>query len=128
MLLLLSGTLADAQQAPQPTATPIAVPTLPPTPNPITQAIVNAAVGVVKDIIQRNHENAANSVSGTVSYFRRFDMQVKNGSNSYRSVHLHQGTVINPRGATPSEGRYVDVSGVGQPDGSINADVITVHQ
>jgi len=116
---------AGAQAAPAPTPSPIVVPTLPPT-DATTQAIIRAASGVLGDIITRNRLNAANTTRGTVSYFRRFDMQVQTGTNSYRSVRLHPGTVINPRGATPGTGTTVDVSGRGEPDGSLDADTITV--
>ena len=55
-------------------------------------------------------------------------MQVQCGNNCYRTVRLHQGTVINPRGATPSQGRYVDVNGRTAADGALEADTITVQQ
>jgi hypothetical protein len=116
---------ASAQSAPAPTPSPIVVPTLPPT-DPTTQAIIRAAAGVIIDSISRNRLNAANSTHGTVSYFKRFDMQVQTGPNAYRNVRLRAGTVINPRGATPGAGTAVDVSGRGAPDGSLDADTITV--
>jgi hypothetical protein len=106
--------------------TPIAVPTLPPnTPN---AGIIQTIIGVGAQILQREAANNRNNARGTVSYFKRFDMQVQCGTNCYRNVHLHQGTVINPRGATPSVGRYVDVNGRANSDGSIEADTITVQQ
>jgi len=116
---------AVAQSAPAATPSPIVVPTLPPT-DATTQAIIRAAAGVLDDIVTRNRLNAANTTRGTVSFFRRFDMQVQTGSNQYRSVRLHSGTVINPRGATPAVGTQVDVSGRGGPDGALDADTITV--
>jgi hypothetical protein len=112
--------------APVPTPSPIVVPTLPPA-NATTQAIIRAASALVDDIITRNRLNAANTTHGTVSYFRHFDLQVQTGANSYRDVHLHPGTVINPRGATPASGTVVDVDGRGAPDGSLDADTITVR-
>jgi len=41
---------------------------------------------------------------------------------------LHQGTVINPRGATIANGQRVNVRGLAQSDGSLNADEITIVQ
>jgi hypothetical protein len=116
---------AGAQSAPAPAPAPIVVPTLAPA-DATTQAIVRAAAGIVTSIIERNRLNAANATGGTVTYFRRFDMQVQTGPNAYRSVHLHPGTVINPRGATPAAGVSVAVSGRGAPDGTLDADTITV--
>jgi hypothetical protein len=129
LLVLCLGTAllgrAGAQAAPAPTPSPIVVPTLPPT-DETTQTIIRAASGLLSDIIARNRLNAANTTRGTVSYFRHFDLQVQTGTNSYRSVRLHQGTVINPRGATPGPGTTVDISGRGAPDGALDADSITV--
>ncbi len=122
-LLVSAG--AAAQSVPAPNPTPIVVPTLPPA-DATTQAIVRAAAAVVNDIITRNRLNAANTTHGTVSYFRRYDLQVRTGANSYRNVRLHPGTVIDPRGATPATGTVVDVSGHGEADGSLSADAITV--
>jgi hypothetical protein len=47
--------------------------------------------------------------------------------DKYRDVHLHQGTVINPRGWTIQPGQQVDVYGHPNSDGSLEADSITVH-
>ncbi len=122
------GVALDGAAAAQPTQSPpIVVPTLPPT-DPATQAIIRAAADVLIDVINRNRQNAANSTRGTVSYFRRYDMQVRTGANGYRNVRLHVGTVINPRGATPGNGTAVEVSGRGAPDGSLDADTITVFR
>lgn len=116
---------ANAQSTPLPVPTPIVVPTLPPA-DPTTQLIIRAAAGVLSDAIARNRSIAANTTRGTVTYFRRFDMQVQIGNNAYRNVRLHPGTVINPRGATPGTGTAVDVSGRGAADGTLDADTITV--
>ncbi|MDP9110958.1 MAG: hypothetical protein M3M96_04945, partial [Candidatus Eremiobacteraeota bacterium] len=67
-----------------------------------------------------------NHVKGTVTYFRRFDVQIRMPLNQYKAVHLHQGTIINPRGATISEGSTIDVVGRANSDGSIDADAITI--
>ncbi|MDQ6943865.1 MAG: hypothetical protein M3169_15295 [Candidatus Eremiobacteraeota bacterium] len=102
------------------------MPTLPPnTPN---AGIIQTIIGVGAQILQRQAVNNRNNARGTVSYFKRFDMQVQCGTNCYRNVRLHQGTVINPRGATPSTGRYVDVNGHTDADGTLEADNITVQQ
>jgi hypothetical protein len=126
VLALGATTLAGAQSTPAPVPTPIAVPTLPPnTPN---AGIIQTIIGVGAQILQREAINNRNNARGTVSYFKRFDMQVQCGTNCYRTIRLHQGTVINPRGATPGVGRYVDVNGRANPDGTIEADTITVQQ
>jgi hypothetical protein len=126
VLALGATSLAGAQSTPAPVPTPIAVPTLPPnTPN---AGIIQTIIGIGAQILQREAINNRNNARGTVSYFKRFDMQVQCGTNCYRNVHLHQGTVINPRGATPGIGRYVDVNGRANSDGSLEADTITVQQ
>ena len=126
---LFGPATAQSTPTPVPTPSPIVVPTLPPQTDAATQAVIRAAAGVLSDIITRNRLNAANNTHGTVSYFKHFDMQVQTGANSYRDVRLHQGTVINPRGATPGTGTTVDVSGRGAADGALEADSITVlHQ
>jgi hypothetical protein len=122
---MLTAGRAGAQSTPLPVPTPIVVPTLPPT-DPTTQLIIRAAAGVLSDVIARNRAIAANTTHGTVTYFRRYDMQVQIGNTAYRNVRLHPGTVINPRGATPGVGAAVDVSGRGANDGTLDADTITV--
>ena len=67
-----------------------------------------------------------NHVRGSVTFFRRYDLQLRMPLDRYESVHLHQGTIINPRGATLAEGQVVDVQGRVNSDGSINADAITI--
>ena len=67
-----------------------------------------------------------NHVRGTVTYFRRFDLQIRMPLNQYKVVHLHQGTIINPRGASIAGGSTVDISGRANADGSIEADAITI--
>jgi len=124
VLALGATTFAPAQA--DPTPAPIVVPTLPPnTPN---SQIIQTVIGIGQQILQRSQINARDNARGTVSYFKRYDMQVQCGTNCYRNVHLHQGTVINPRGATPSAGTTVDVNGRANADGSIEADTITVQQ
>jgi len=128
VLALAATTFAGAQSAPPAPAvpTPIPVATLPP-PSP-TDQIIRDVIGIGVQIIQRNAVNARNNTHGTVSYFRRFDLQVRCGPNCYRNVRLHPGTVINPRGATPGVGTSVDVNGRTDADGTLEADTITVQQ
>lgn len=109
-----------------PTPAPIVVPSLPPdSPN---ADLIRAAIGLGRQLLEQQRERIANNASGTVTYFRRFDMQVRTGANTYRSIHLHQGTVINPRGATPGVGSRVSVNGAGQSDGSLEANTITIQR
>jgi hypothetical protein len=117
---------AGAQSTPPSVPTPIPVATVPP-PSPNDQ-LIRAAIGIGAQILERNANNARNNARGTVAYFRRFDMQVRCGPTCYRTVRLHQGTVINPRGATPAAGTNVDVNGHADPDGTLEADTITVIQ
>ncbi len=119
---------AQAQSTPVAVPTPIAVPTVPPTPDPVVRDLIDAASGVVRGIIDRNAPRAANNAHGVVTFYKRFDMQVRIGANAYRSVHLHQGTEIDPRGATIERGNVVDVHGVREADGSLAADVITIDR
>jgi hypothetical protein len=128
LLALAVTSFAGAQSTPVPlpVPTPIPVATLPPAgPN---DALIRAAVGIGAQILQQQIRNARNNAHGTVSYFRRYDMQVRCGTNCYRNVRLHPGTVINPRGATPAAGTTVDVNGHADFDGTIEADTITVLQ
>jgi len=112
--------------APSPTPTPVNLPTLPP------QAQVNpyvkSAIDLITGVVRRELANQANAANGEVTYFKRFEMQLRTGNNQYRTVHLHQGTVINPTGTTIRPGMQASVGGVGQPDGSLNANVITIAQ
>jgi hypothetical protein len=115
-LWLTGGAVAIADPAPAP---------LPSVPsdvlnNPIVQSVLNAIGG----LIQTTNGPTA---SGRVKFFKRFDLQVETAPNVYRDVHLHQGTVINPRGTTLTPGMSVTVSGAPQHDGSLNADTITAR-
>ena len=89
--------------------------------------------GAVEMILQKLAGDATapyavdpNHVRGTVTFFRRFDLQVKMPLDTYKQVHLHQGTIINPRGATLTDGQTVDVHGRANSDGTLNADEITI--
>ena len=97
-----------------------------PTPPP---AVTNAVTNIVQTVIQNAVAPYAvdpNHVRGRVTYFHRFDLQLRLPLNAYKDIHLHQGTIINPRGATITTNQLLDVKGQAQPDGSINADEITI--
>jgi len=68
-----------------------------------------------------------NRARGVVTYFRHYDMQIRFANGTYRNVHLHQGTVINPRGAPINVGNRVDIQGQMNGDGSLNANVVTLY-
>jgi hypothetical protein len=104
-------------------ADPVAIPSIPPEiqNNPIVQSVLNALGSV---LLQTTNGNTAH---GKVTYFRRFDLQLETAPKVYRDVHLHQGTVINPRGTTLEPGMTVDVSGAALSDHSLNADSITAR-
>jgi hypothetical protein len=112
--------LADG--TPPPSAQGFSLPNLPSEVlnNPLVQSVIDSVSG----LLQTTNGNAAH---GRVTYFNRFDLQVQTAPNVYRSVHLHQGTVINPRGTTLRPGMTVDVAGLAQHDGSLNADQITAR-
>jgi hypothetical protein len=113
-------------QTPAPTPTPVNLPTLGPSGQ--VNPYVKLGIDIVTGIIKGQSARSQNSANGAVTYFKRFEMQVETGRNAYRAVHLHQGTVINPRGASIRTGQQVAVGGVAQPDGSLDADVITIQQ
>jgi hypothetical protein len=64
---------------------------------------------------------------GKVTYFKQFELQLKTAPNVYRTIHLHRGTVIDPRGTTLQPGMSLTVSGSPQSDGSLNADTIALR-
>ena len=115
---------ASAQTYPAPAPTPVNLPTLPPDVrvDPITRAAIDLGI----QIIRYQQWKMSNQAVGDVTYFKRFEMQVKTGRDSYRNVHLHQGTVINPRGVSIELGQRGEVGGDAQPDGSLSANVITI--
>jgi len=126
-LWIASARAAGATSAdPSPAPTPVNLPTLPPSAQ--VNPYVKSAIDILTGVVERQILNSANSANGQVTYFKRFDMQVQTGPNSYRAIHLHQGTVINPRGATIGLGQRVSVGGVAQTDGSLEATVITLLQ
>ncbi len=119
-----AAAFAQATPAPAPTAAPVSAPAaLPSIPagvlnSPIVQSVLNSLGGLTQSV-------NGNAAHGRVTYFRRFDLQIETAPRVYRQIHLHQGTMINPRGASLQPGMVVDVSGQAQNDGSLNADAIT---
>ncbi len=63
-----------------------------------------------------------NEVSGVVSSFSGYNLQLRNGT----AVSLHQGTVINPTGTTLAPGMRVAIRGSRNSAGGFNADRIDV--
>jgi hypothetical protein len=129
-LSVAAGSVATADQTATPS--PGAVPSPPPVPTIPPSVKLDPygryAIDVLGNIIRQGVLNLTPATSGRVTYFRRFDMQVQSSANTYREIHLHQGTVINPRGATITPGQHVEVSGAPQSDGSLDANVITIDQ
>ena len=120
--------LADATATPAPS---VPMPAIPKSiqDSPYGQAASEAIQGYLK----RQRDLARNGAHGTVTFYRGYDLQVYTQSapflpSHYRDVHLHRGTVINPRGITLQTGMVVDVSGAVQADGSLRADHIDVVQ
>jgi hypothetical protein len=114
-VLLSAGAAAPAQTVP-------AVPALPAGVQSTVLTILQSLAGqaAAPYALDPNH------VRGVVTYFKRFDLQVRLPLDRYREVRLHQGTVINPRGASLASGDVVDVQGRGGSDGTIDADVVTL--
>jgi hypothetical protein len=110
------------QAAPTPSPTPAPRMTIPPAAASIVTNILTKLAGdaVAPYGVDPNHSR------GTVTFFRRFDLQIRMPLNTYRDIHLHQGTIIDPRGATIEPGQVVDVVGHANADGSLNADAITI--
>jgi hypothetical protein len=103
-------------------ATPSPAPTVPPgTAQALGNMLQKAAGDVTAPLgVDPNH------VRGTVTFYKRFAMQLRMPLETYKDVHLHQGTVINPRGSSIHEGDFVDVKGHANSDGSLDADEITI--
>lgn len=113
-----------ATPTPAATRSPGPLPTIPSNTGQLVKDAIDALAGIVKAPLGWDDNRAV----GTVTYYRGYDLQIKLQLGKYRDIHLHRGTVINPRGATMHDGELVDVRGRGQADGSLNADYITVTQ
>lgn len=124
MAVLFTLTAPAIAQTPPPPSTggPSALPTIPPNAGNVVEGIIERLVGEATAGFGVDPTH----VRGIVTYYRRFDLQIRMPLNRYESVHLHQGTIIDPRGATIAEGSMVDVQGRPASDGSIEADAITI--
>lgn len=114
-----TSALAQPNGAGAASPAPTAVPSIPPN---IGQQAIDALSNIVRSAFGWND----NESYGTVTFYRGYEMQVKMQLDRYREIHLHRGTVINPRGYTIRPGDTVDVRGRPNPDGSLNADMIVV--
>lgn len=125
VLFSLAGSaFAATQPTPPPTPPPAASPNpVPSVPGGLEQDAINALGNIVKGAFGWNDNEAI----GTVTFYRGYEMQVRMQLNRYREIHLHKGTVINPRGWTLQPGQTVDVRGRGNADGSLNADMVVVQ-
>jgi hypothetical protein len=72
------------------------------------------------------NRNQQTAVTGVVTYFNRYDLRIRTGFGEAQ-VQLHQGTVINPTGASLREGMIVSVAGRRGRDGVLRADRIDVR-
>lgn len=101
---------------------PQGIPTVPPAlqNNPYVQSLINSLGGVLQS-------TNGNHAQGKIIFFKRFELQVETAPRVFREIHLHQGTIINPRGTTLTPGQLVEVNGIAQSDGSLNADVVTLR-
>ncbi|HZZ65512.1 MAG TPA: hypothetical protein VFE17_08440 [Candidatus Baltobacteraceae bacterium] len=122
VLFMFSAAHAAAQSTPAPASTRAPSP-VPGVPAGIEQDAVNALGNVVKSVFGWSDTESL----GTVTYYRGYDMQMRMQLDRYRSIHLHRGTVINPRGYTIKDGDTVDVRGRPNSDGSLTADMIVVR-
>lgn len=116
---------ADPTPYPAPTPTPIVVAPGVSVPgnlqnSPIVQSVLRALGGITQT-------TNGNTAHGRVTYFKRFSLQLQTAPGVYRQINLHQGTIIDPRGTSLTEGMTVEVAGNPQNDGSLNADSITVR-
>lgn len=124
VLFTLAGSaLAIAQQTPPPRAATPAPNPVPSVPQGLEQDAINALGNVVKSVFGWSDTESL----GTVTFYRGYEMQMRMQLDRYREIHLHRGTVINPRGYTIKSGDTVDVRGRPNADGSLNADMIVVR-
>ncbi len=128
-LALLGAALAASAAGPalaDPTPPPTAPPALPASvpANGLNNPDVQSGLNAVGGLTQSTNGAAA---FGKVVYFKRFDLELETAPSVYRKVRLHQGTVINPRGATIQNGMTLQANGSPQPDGTLGADTITVR-
>ena len=127
-VLLAAPGVVLADPSPQPAATAVPAPALPPG-LPIPSSVLNSPYvqGLLNAVGGLTQTTNGPVAIGRVSYFKQFELQVETAPTVYRRIHLHQGTVINPRGTTLAPGMNVTVNGSSQTDGSLNADTITLR-
>ncbi|MFN2448331.1 MAG: hypothetical protein ABR508_00870 [Candidatus Baltobacteraceae bacterium] len=118
--LALAGTPTPPPQA---TTAPAVPNPLPSVPAGIEQDAINALGNIVKSAFGWSDTESY----GTVVFYKGTEMQVRQQLNRFREIHLHRGTVINPRGWSIQSGQIVDVRGRPNADGSLNADMIVVQ-
>jgi hypothetical protein len=123
-LCCAAAVAGPASADPQPVPTPVALPTMPAA--SAVSPYVKAALDLATGLLRQRLASDPNRAEGDVTYFKRFDLQVRMGGNAYRDVRLHPGTRIDPRGATIRAGDRVSVAGTGRPDGTLEADAITI--
>ena len=127
-VLLAFGCVALAAASPDPGAAASPAPTAAPNPMPtLPGGIINDAINALGGLVKAAYGWNDTESLGQVTYYRGYDMQLKMQLNRYRAIHLHKGTVINPRGYSIKEGDTVDVRGRPQADGSLDADMIVVQ-
>jgi hypothetical protein len=122
--LVFALSLASAAGSQAAFADPTPVPSL-----PIPSALLKSPYvqGVLSALGGLTQTTTGPTAVGKVTYFKQFELQLKTAPNVYRTIHLHRGTVIDPRGTTLQPGMSLTVSGSPQSDGSLNADTIALR-
>ena len=103
------------------------VPGIPNIPLPAGVENIPAVQSILRSLGGVTQTTNGNTAFGRIVYFRRFSMQLETAPGVFRQINLHQGTIIDPRGATLDRGASVEVAGAPQADGSLNADSIVLH-
>lgn len=103
------------------------VPGIPNIPLPAGVENIPAVQSILRSLGGVTQTTTGNTAFGRIVYFRRFSMQLETAPGVFRQINLHQGTIINPRGASLDRGMSVEVAGAPQADGSLNADSIVLH-
>ena len=122
-LTLPAVAVSATNATPAPTPPPTSAPSVPSVPASLGQDAINELGNIVRGAFGWSNSESI----GTVTYYRGYEMQVRQQLDRYREIHLHRGTVINPRGFTIKPGDTVDIRGTTNSDGSLNADTIVVH-
>jgi len=123
-------TLAGSAFAIADTPTPPPAPAATAAPNPVPSVpagLEKDAINALGNIVKSAFGWSDTESYGQVVFYKGYEMQVRQQLNRYREIHLHRGTVINPRGWSIQSGQTVDVRGRPNADGSLNADMIVVQ-